>query len=572
MGWAPGLRTPGTAKLRALSRWVLTVLVAANSARPGESEIRSGDWAACGESSEWSAFRQDALAERAADNGDGLGSEVSDALARKARALLKRWQVPATQWLSMLGSSRPIADDGSAVEQAHCGAAVDISRGVLARDISRGFHPYHLLTLDKDSPAWFQEDFLRWRRDFCYLGYVVALYVRAASRLSRLDQTGDERSEENMKLSRIDLQTASSMLGRCREMDFLDRSTWGVHSIDIDLNLLRVGAPLPQPASGEAPPFPAHFGPWRGLELDLPEEHRSARQNLWQALANGARFRRGLESQVARKVASGELTGWQGPRPFWRGRPIHAALFAVPVWYATEFLVGLFKWRFPALPLSVLCAPLGGYNLPRSNELRDLVEPLLTEPAELRPLRLIEGYCCDWDQVDFLVVRRALRQLARTLASFSLLVCAGPLWLCLLMREGAPQVPMLAHCLTFQDLDLQMPFEDRVAWVHRKVLENFGGPPSSRSSSSSSGGVSGVLVQDDMQRVYYPMAFDFSRRGNFSHAGQLSFFQMPYIQARYTQRRLSATWSAGCEEKLVMGLDDDRVVTHYRACSPFACR
>ena len=35
------------------------------------------------------------------------------------------------------------------------------------------------------------------------------------------------------------------------------------------------------------------------------------------------------------------------------------ALFAVPVWYATEFLVGVLLWRFPALPLVVHCAPLG---------------------------------------------------------------------------------------------------------------------------------------------------------------------------------------------------------------------
>ena len=133
------------------------------------------------------------------------------------------------------------------------------------------------------------------------------------------------------------------------------------------------------------------------------------------------------------------------------------------------------------------------------------------------------------------MVRQALRQLARRLDSYSLLVCAGPLWLCLLLREGAPGLPLLAHCLTFQDLDFPMPFEERVKWVHGKVLEYFGGPP-------NLGTGAGVLVQDDMQRVYYPMAFDFSQKGSFSHAGQLSFFQMPYIQVRYTQRRLTDSW------------------------------
>ena len=29
------------------------------------------------------------------------------------------------------------------------------------------------------------------------------------------------------------------MLGRCREMDFLDRESWGILSLDIDVNLLR---------------------------------------------------------------------------------------------------------------------------------------------------------------------------------------------------------------------------------------------------------------------------------------------------------------------------------------------
>ena len=497
------------------------------------------DWAACVESREWSAFRHQvraAFEEAPATLGRGL--------VRKAQVLLQRWQVPAGQWRAMLGSARPAGD----LEEAHCGASVDVTRGVLAQDTSRGFHPYHLLTLPHDSPAWRQEDFLRWRRDFCYLGYAVALYVRSASRIGRSGALQEE--EENVKLSREDLQAASSMLGRCREMDFLDRFVWGVQSLDLDLSLLRLGAALPQPAEGEAPPVVERWrepfkaeewsGRWRGLAEDFPREQRNAAANLWQALGNGARFRRSLEAQVARSVASGALTGSKGPKPHWRQRPIEVALFAVPVWYATEFLVGILRWRFPALPLSVFCAPLGGYNLPRSNELRDLVEPLLQEPAELQPLRLIEGYCCNWEEVDFMVVREAIGQLAHKLRllSFSFLVCAGPLWLCLLLREGAPGLPLLAHCLTFQDLDLPGDKDQNVAWVHRKILENFGAAPG---SGGSGAGVCGVLVQDDMQRVYYPMIFDFTRQGNFSHAGQLSFFQMPYIQARYTQRRLGAT-------------------------------
>ena len=504
------------------------LLLAANACA-SHAALTSSEWAACSDSAEWSAFRREVLAARSSTLG-----QAETPVARKAQALLRRWQVPATQWLSMLGSSRPVAATGSPAKQAHCGASVDITRGVLAQDTSRGFHPYHLLTLDASSSAWQREDFLRWRRDFCYLGYVVALYVRAATRLIGFPEIGVAQ-HERVQLSMTDLQTASSMLGRCREMDFLDRSTWGLHSLDLDVNLLRLGVPLGQPAVGVPPSFPSSFGLWRGLEEDFPEEAANARQNLWQALANGARFRRGLEAQVARGVASGELTGWQGPRPHWRRRAIEVALFAVPVWYATEFLVGVLLWRFPALPLSVFCAPLGGYNLPRSNELRQLVEPLLIEAPELQPLRLIEGYCCDWERVEFGVVRRALGQLANALRHFSVLVCAGPLWLCLLLREGAPQLPLLAHCLTFQDLDLPMPFEDRVRWVHGRILEHFGGPP-------SPGTGMGVLVQDDLQRVYYPMIFDFSKKGSFSHAGQLSFFQMPYIQVRYTQRRLRAPW------------------------------
>ena len=41
-----------------------------------------------------------------------------------------------------------------------------------------------------------------------------------------------------------DLSLASKMLGSCREMDFLDRETWGLRSIDLDVNLLRCGAAL----------------------------------------------------------------------------------------------------------------------------------------------------------------------------------------------------------------------------------------------------------------------------------------------------------------------------------------
>lgn len=72
------------------------------------------------------------------------------------------------------------------------------------------------------------------------------------------------------------------------------------------------------------------------------------------------------------------------PRPQLEGKAVEVVLFAMPVWYVTEFVLGLLLWRFPALEVSIEAAPLGGYNLPRSNELRRLVEPYLREAPELR--------------------------------------------------------------------------------------------------------------------------------------------------------------------------------------------
>ena len=142
-----------------------------------------------------------------------------------------------------------------------------------------------------------------------------------------------------------------------------------------------------------------------------------------------------------------------------------------------------------------------------------------------RPLRLVDGYCCDWSLVSFNTVERALQELSRRWEA-DVLVCGGPLWLCLLLRLAQPERPLLAHCLTFQDLDL--PLKEPHRWVHEKLLQTF--------HANRSGGKA-FLIQDDLQRVYYSMAFDFTLQKNFTALGQISFFQMPYIQARYSQRR-----------------------------------
>ncbi|CAK9068589.1 unnamed protein product [Durusdinium trenchii] len=441
-------------------------------------------------------------------------------LYQTARALIKRWRIPAQQWLSMLSGSK-ITTEGVQVSH-NCGVSVDVSRGVLANDTKGGFHPYHLLTLPKDDKVWEKEDFVRWKRDFCYLGYVVALYIRAGSLASAQTSSTSDAS--------ADLMLASQMLGSCREMDFLDRETWGLLSLDLDVNLLRVGVTDPPlPSSGARPPeMSRSFRAWRGMAEDLPSEYQNARQNLWHALSLSSHFRRAVEKKVALGFATGALTSYaNSPRPVVRGRPVEVALFAMPVWYVTEFVAGLLLWRFPALAMQIWAAPLGGYNLPRSHELRPLVEPFLLEAPELRPLELIDGYCCDWQRVTFEVVRGALKQLATRLKTSSVLVCGGPLWVCLILHQAEPTLPLLAHCLTFQDLDLPLEFPENVRWVHEQVLRTFG----------KFGNGKAFLIQDDMQRVYYSMAFDFSMQNNFTSTGQISFFQMPYIQVRYSQRR-----------------------------------
>ena len=65
----------------------------------------------------------------------------------------------------------------------------------------------------------------------------------------------------------------------------------------------------------------------------------------------------------------------------------------------------------------------------------------------------------------------ALQGLARRWEA-DVLVCGGPLWVCLLLRLAQPARPLLAHCLTFQDLDLPLASPQR--WVHEKLLQTFG--------------------------------------------------------------------------------------------------
>jgi hypothetical protein len=51
----------------------------------------AADFATCGASDEWTAFRGQVLAP---------GPGVSPALAKRARRLVKRWKLPAQQWVT----------------------------------------------------------------------------------------------------------------------------------------------------------------------------------------------------------------------------------------------------------------------------------------------------------------------------------------------------------------------------------------------------------------------------------------------------------------------------------------
>ena len=50
------------------------------------------------------------------------------------------------------------------------------------------------MTLPKDDAAWSKQDFRRWRDDFSYLGYVVALYIQASGAQGQDAVPGLERS------------------------------------------------------------------------------------------------------------------------------------------------------------------------------------------------------------------------------------------------------------------------------------------------------------------------------------------------------------------------------------------
>lgn len=164
----------------------------------------------------------------------------------------------------------------------HCGASVELGRGVLGNDTRGGFHPYHLVVLGRDAKVWGQEDFERWRRDFCFLGYITALYIRAMASLAKATSDGTSAAALRASAS-SDLNYASDMLGRCREMDFLDRSVWGLHSIDIDLKLLRSNS-LQSPD----PPLVPVIGEFVSFAAQFPEEADNAAHHVWHAHANYA--------------------------------------------------------------------------------------------------------------------------------------------------------------------------------------------------------------------------------------------------------------------------------------------
>ncbi|CAK9068394.1 unnamed protein product [Durusdinium trenchii] len=311
-----------------------------------------------------------------------------------------------------------------------------------------------------------------------------------------------------------DLMLASQMLGSCREMDFLDRETWGLLSLDLDVNLLR---PRMDVEGGRDRSALAQQ--WRAATGDVEELQsmaRDGRGSPFRVSECSSEFMACFVVVVPLSASRGEEGGAglchgcadqlrQQPSPS-GARP---ASGGGTLRYACVVCDGICG-RSTALALPSLGdADLGG--APGSHELRPLVEPFLLEAPELRPLELIDGYCCDWQRVTFEVVRGALK----------------PLWVCLILHQAEPTLPLLAHCLTFQDLDLPLEFPENVRWVHEQVLRTFG----------KFGNGKAFLIQDDMQRVYYSMAFDFSMQNNFTSTGQISFFQMPYIQVRYSQRR-----------------------------------
>ncbi|CAE8631014.1 unnamed protein product, partial [Polarella glacialis] len=192
-----------------------------SEARTAEGGATFGqDWALCQDSKEWRGFRSRVTASL----GPERKSPLPKALTKEAASLVNRWRLPAEQWRSFLEGPRAVAPgstgDGGRVDLS-CGASVDASRGVLANDTGAGFHPYHLLSLRADDAAWQREDFVRWRRDFCYLGYVVALYVQASAHHEDATTALEAGSSDHARLmsqAKKDLEAASAMLGRCREM------------------------------------------------------------------------------------------------------------------------------------------------------------------------------------------------------------------------------------------------------------------------------------------------------------------------------------------------------------------
>lgn len=72
-------------------------------------------------------------------------------------------------------------------------------------------------------------------------------------------------------------------------------------------------------------------------------------------------------------------------------------------------------------------------------------------------------------RMSFADLKHAFAELATTrLHDADVLVCAGPLWLCLVLHDAAPRLPIVAHCLTHQDRTQLAPQEAcMVCWVAR---------------------------------------------------------------------------------------------------------
>eukprot|EP00933_Yihiella_yeosuensis_P022259 TRINITY_DN1750_c0_g1_i7.p1 TRINITY_DN1750_c0_g1~~TRINITY_DN1750_c0_g1_i7.p1 ORF type:complete len:928 (+),score=132.69 TRINITY_DN1750_c0_g1_i7:62-2845(+) len=392
-----------------------------------------GDW--FGE--EWTLLRD--LIKSSDDPG------LDPSVASLADSIVRRYWLLATIWAVR-----------SAVSGYQCSIPyVHVSDEDL-RDYPN-FDPIFYLFARQDErwPLWES-----WHR-FCPTGYTAALYYRARA-LDALGQSGEALE---------DLENALKMSGACQEMDLIERQSWGVSSVDIELNAMRIRGfntdDRPIFAHSEKP---EGWVQYKSFRETFPEKARLATNYVWSALRQNAIYKRFYQRR-AQKCPTAVLDD-KSPKFVMLAAGPAMSIFMAPqifqIWPQAQLAIfHLGDWDLPDFERCVEC----------QEEFRPLIakeQHLIAESLPIRQSRFIA-----WDTLtpqgrkltamDVIATLNRVFRRSKQFQEAGILFCASYLWFSLAVRMTTEK-PMMMADLNYPN-GIHHPRELDVRWYSQTARE-----------------------------------------------------------------------------------------------------